>query len=111
MEDHTMPFVNLENIAGREIVPGFTARFVHSEHMTFSYWQVKAGAVLPEHSHPHEQVANLITGSFEMTVAGETSILAPGMVAVIPPEAKHRGRALTDCFIIDVFYPIREDYR
>jgi quercetin dioxygenase-like cupin family protein len=106
-----MGFVNLENIAGREIVSGFTARFVHSEQMTFSYWQVKAGAVLPEHSHPHEQVANLITGSFEMTVAGETRILAPGMVAVIPPEARHSGRALTDCFIIDVFYPIREDYR
>jgi quercetin dioxygenase-like cupin family protein len=111
MEDHPMPFVNLENSAGREIVPGFTARFVHSEHMTCSYWQVKAGAVLPEHSHPHEQVANLITGSFEMTVARETSILAPGMVAVIPPEAKHSGRALTDCYILDVFYPVRADYR
>jgi quercetin dioxygenase-like cupin family protein len=106
-----MPFVNLENIAGREIVPGFTARFVHSENMTSSYWQVKAGAVLPEHSHPHEQVTNLITGRFEMTVAGETRIIEPGMVAVISPEAKHGGRALTDCYILDVFYPIREDYR
>jgi len=106
-----MPFINLENIAGKEIVPGFTAQFVHSEHMTFSYWQVKAGAVLPEHSHPHEQVANLIAGKFEMTVAGETKIIEPGMVAIIPPEAKHSGRALTDCYILDVFYPIREDYR
>ena len=106
-----MPFVNLEDIPAREIVPGFTARFVHSEHMTFSYWQVKEGAVLPEHSHPHEQVANLISGRFEMTVAGQTRTLAPGMVAVIPPDAKHRGRALTDCSILDVFYPIRDDYR
>jgi len=106
-----MPFVNLENISAREIVPGFTARFIHSEYMTFSYWQVKEGAVLPEHSHSHEQVANLITGRFEMTVAGDTRTLEPGMAAVIPPDAKHRGRALTDCFIIDVFYPIREDYR
>jgi quercetin dioxygenase-like cupin family protein len=106
-----MAFINLENIAGREIVPGFTARFVHSEHMTFSYWQVKEGAVLPEHSHPHEQVANLIAGRFEMTVAGEVKIIEPGMVAVIPPETKHSGRALTDCYILDVFYPLREDYR
>jgi len=106
-----MPFVNLEDVAGREIVPGFTARFVHSENMTFSYWQVKEGSVLPEHSHPHEQVANLIAGRFEMTVSGETRIIEPGMVAVIPPEAKHSGRSLTDCYILDVFYPIREDYR
>jgi len=106
-----MGFINIENIVAREIVPGFTARFVHSENMTFSYWQVKEGAVLPEHSHPHEQVANLIAGKFEMTVAGETRTIEPGMVAVIPSEAKHSGRALTDCYILDVFYPIREDYR
>ena len=106
-----MPFIELSGVPAREIVPGFTARFVHSENMTFSYWQVKEGAVLPEHSHPHEQVATLITGKFEMTVAGETRIIEAGMVAVIPPEAKHRGRALTDCYILDVFYPIREDYR
>jgi len=106
-----MGFINLDNIAGREIVPGFTARFVHSENMTFSYWQVKEGAVLPEHSHPHEQVANMIAGKFEMTVAGETKVIEPGMVAVIPSDAKHSGRAVTDCYILDVFYPIREDYR
>ena len=106
-----MGFINIENIVAREIVPGFTARFVHSENMTFSYWQVKEGAVLPEHSHPHEQVANLIAGKFEMTVAGETRIIETGMVAVIPPETKHSGRALMDCYILDVFYPIREDYR
>ncbi|HOF06358.1 MAG TPA: cupin domain-containing protein [Syntrophales bacterium] len=106
-----MPFFELKEIPGREIVPGFTARFVHSQFMTFSYWEVKAGAVLPEHSHPHEQVANLLSGKFEMTVAGETRVLEPGMVAVIPPEAKHSGRALADCYILDVFYPVREDYR
>jgi len=106
-----MPFITIADRAAREIVPGFTARFVHSENMTFSYWQVKEGAVLPEHSHPHEQVANLIAGKFEMTVAGETRTIEPGMVAVIPSEAKHSGRALTDCYILDVFYPIREDYR
>jgi len=106
-----MPFIKTADQPGREIVPGFTARFVHSEFMTFSYWEVKAGAILPEHSHPHEQVANLLTGKFEMTIAGETCTLEPGMVAVIPPEAKHSGKALTDCYILDVFYPLREDYR
>ena len=105
-----MPFIKIADQSGREIVPGFTAQFVHSEYMTFSYWEVKAGAVLPDHSHPHEQVANLLKGKFEMTVAGETRILEPGMVAVIPPEAKHSGRALADCYILDVFYPVREDY-
>jgi quercetin dioxygenase-like cupin family protein len=46
-----------------------------------------------------------------MTVDGQTQILTPGMVAAIPGNVPHSGRALTNCRIIDVFYPIREDYQ
>ncbi|NOY99054.1 MAG: cupin domain-containing protein, partial [Chloroflexi bacterium] len=37
--------------------------------------------------------------------------LEPGAVAVIPPDVPHAGRAVTDCRIIDVFYPTREEYK
>jgi quercetin dioxygenase-like cupin family protein len=106
-----MPFVKLSDIPEREMVPGFLARFVHAERMTCAYWEIKAGSVLPEHAHPHEQVATIIRGAFEMTVDGETRTIKPGDVVVIPSGAKHRGRALTDCSIFDVFSPVREDYR
>ena len=106
-----MPFVNLAESGTREIFPGFKVRFVHSATMTFAHWSVRAGAVLPEHSHPHEQVANVITGTFELTIDGETHELGPGCVGIIPSNAIHSGRALTDCHIIDAFYPLREDYR
>ena len=79
--------------------------------MTFAHWAVKAGAILPEHSHPHEQVANVITGEFELTIDGETVRLGPGGVGIIPSNSVHSGRAITDCHIIDAFHPIREDYR
>jgi len=32
------------------------------------------------------------------------------MVVLIPSDAKHSGKALTDCTIIDIFNPVREDY-
>ena len=106
-----MPFIELEEFEQREMFPGCKVRFVHSENMTFSYWTVEAGAVLPSHSHPHEQVANMIEGMFEMTIDGETRVLGPGAVAVVPPNAVHSGKAIKQCRVIDVFYPIREDYR
>lgn len=106
-----MPFVELTRVAEREMFPGFRARFVHTERTTQAFWNIAAGAELPEHAHPHEQVSNVIRGRFEMTVDGETQTLEPGSVCVIPSGVKHRGRALTDCFIIDVFSPVREDYR
>ncbi len=106
-----MPFLNLHELEEKQLVPGFKGRFLHSENMTCAYWDIEADAVLPEHSHPHEQVANMISGEFEMTVNGETEVLRPGSLVVIPSDAVHSGRALTICRIIDVFYPVREDYR
>jgi quercetin dioxygenase-like cupin family protein len=101
----------LERQPPREIMPGFHGRLVHSDNMTFVHWNIDAGASLPEHAHMHEQVVNVISGEFELTVDGETQVLKPKQVVCIPSNASHSGRALTDCYIIDVFYPIREDYR
>ncbi|MDM8537359.1 cupin domain-containing protein [Desulfobacterales bacterium HSG17] len=106
-----MPFINLNDLNEKEMLPGLRARFVHTENMTFSYWNITAGAELPDHSHPHEQVANILEGEFELTVDGQAKIITPGDVVVIPSKASHSGRAITDCRILDVFYPVREDYR
>jgi len=106
-----MPFIDLESVEEREIVAGFRARFVHSDNVTLAYWTIDAGAELPTHTHPNEQVANVIEGSFELEVAGERRTVGPGSVAVVPGGTSHGGRAVTDCRIIDVFHPVREDYR
>jgi quercetin dioxygenase-like cupin family protein len=106
-----MYFQNLDELSEREIVAGYRARFIHTEKLTLAYWTVEAGAALPEHSHPHEQIANVLVGEFELTVAGESRILVPGQIAVIPGDVTHGGRAITDCKLLDVFHPARDDYR
>jgi quercetin dioxygenase-like cupin family protein len=106
-----MPFVRLDDLSERSLVPGTRVRFVHSEKMTTAYWTFEPGAILPAHNHPHEQVTNVLEGEFDMTVAGETRCIHPGDVVVIPPGATHAGKALTVCRFIDVFCPVREDYR
>jgi unsaturated pyranuronate lyase len=106
-----MQYTNLEEIEEKELVSGFKVRFIHSENMTFSFWNIEKGARLPEHSHPHEQVTNVLKGEFELTVDGESKRLGPGSVVIIPPNAVHSGKALAKSRIIDAFYPIREDYR
>ena len=90
--------------------PEWKGKFFSSDKMSFVYWDVKAGTVLPEHSHPHEQVAHTLEGQFEIFIEGERLVLEPGSIAVIPPNHKHWGKALTDCKIMDAFAPVREDY-
>ncbi len=104
-----MPFIEINDIAEREVLPGCKARIVHADNMTLVYWSFDPGTVIPEHSHPHEQVANLLDGEFELTVGGETRGLRVGSVATIPSDTPHSGKAITAARILDVFHPIRED--
>jgi quercetin dioxygenase-like cupin family protein len=106
-----MPFMQLDTISQSEPVPGFVGRFIHSENITIADWEIKAGSVLSEHAHLHEQIAYILEGSLELTLEGETQILTPGMIAIIPSNAPHEGKALTDCHLVDIFYPVREDLR
>lgn len=106
-----MAFIEIDALNEKEIIPGYRGRAVHTGTMTFMYWTVDAGAVIPEHEHIHEQVANVLKGKFELTVDGQTELLEPGRVAVIPPNIKHGGMALSQCELLDVFLPEREDYK
>lgn len=106
-----MPFISTDNIKAKEILAGAKAKFIHTNSMTVSFWEMDAGAVLPAHSHFHEQVTKLISGSFELTLQGETKVMKQSDIVVIPPHAVHEGRAIDDCVMMDVFSPVREDYK
>ena len=103
--------LKLSELELKELLPGARARFVHSDNMTLSHFEFEAGVLLPEHSHPHEQITNILDGVFELTIEGEPHRLETEMVAVIPPNARHSGKAITNCRLFDVFYPVREDFR
>ncbi len=106
-----MPLINLHNIAPKEIAKGYFAKLIHTEKMTFSFVTVKAGKVLPEHKHPHEQVSIIQTGLFQLTLEGNPIQFKEGELVIIPSNTLHSGLAITDCQILDVFAPAREDYK
>ena len=88
-----------------------TARMIHTGKITIARFNIKAGTQLPLHHHPHEQISTILEGEFEMNVDGVAQVCGPGMSIVIPSNAPHSGHALSDCVIIDVFQPSRDDYR
>lgn len=106
-----MPLIVLDRVPVREIFPGLRARLVHSDFVSHSWVEVDEGATFPEHQHPHEQIVNVLSGELELVVDGVTHRLTPGMVFVIPPNAKHSGRGITACRVLDAFAPTRDDYR
>ena len=106
-----MSFKEISKLPSKEILQGFDAKLIHTENNTISYLSIDANAILPEHSHIHEQITQVTEGELEMTIDGATKILKPGMVAIISSNIKHSGKALTACKVTDIFYPVREDYK
>jgi quercetin dioxygenase-like cupin family protein len=106
-----VPFLKLDDLKEHEILPGCHVRFIHSERMSFAYWHFDPDATIPPHSHPHEQVGTMIEGELEVTIDGVTRHLTPGCVLVVPSNSMHSVRALSRCYVIDAFCPVREDYR
>ncbi|MFI5170838.1 MAG: cupin domain-containing protein [Chitinophagales bacterium] len=105
------PFLNIDDLTQREVAPGFFGKFIHSEKITVAYWEVKQGAEIPFHDHVHEMMVNVIEGKLELTIGDKTEIIQFGTVGIIPSNVPHKAKAVTDCKIIDVFYPVREDYK
>lgn len=102
---------NWKDIPAREKGKGIHLRAVHSERMTVAHWEFEPETDLPEHSHPHEQLAILQDGDFELTVDGVSRRLQPGDVVVIPPNVPHSGRAIGASRVMDIFSPVREDFK
>ena len=79
--------------------------------MSWAFWEVEAGAEVPVHHHEHEQIMHVVAGEFEFTVDGATDLYHPGDVVIIPSNVPHGGKAVTACTLMDVFSPVREEYR
>ena len=105
-----MSFVKLNDLPELEITKGIRARAVTTDTISVLHVVLDDGAILPEHSHYHEQVVNVIEGELELTVSGEKYILKSGNVMVLEPNVIHSGRALTACKVIDIFHPLRADF-
>lgn len=95
----------------KELAPGLIGYYAHGESMTMGLVEIKQGSMLPQHQHVHEQITYILEGQLDMTIGGTLCSLTAGMFYVIPSNVTHGATAITDCKVMDVFNPVREDYK
>jgi quercetin dioxygenase-like cupin family protein len=100
----------LRNKSPKQLAPGLLGYYAHGKNMTLGYVEIEAGSDLPLHQHPHEQITYIIEGQLDMVIGGKACSLTAGMYYVIPSNVPHGAVAVTNCKVIDVFNPVREDY-
>ncbi|MEO6911935.1 MAG: cupin domain-containing protein [Edaphobacter sp.] len=69
------------------------------------------GWVGARHSHPHHQLVYVVGGALRVDVAGEIFDVFAGDSFVVDGGVEHQASALEASEVLDVFTPVREDYR
>ena len=105
-----MPFIDTAGLRVVERLPGWRGRYFHSPSMTFAHYEFTAGASIHEHFHPEEEVYEVIEGELELTIDGVARIVRRGLVGIVPANAPHSVKALTDGQAIIVDYPLRRGF-
>jgi quercetin dioxygenase-like cupin family protein len=104
-------FIDWSDVPTQLLGPGVRIRTPYGDRIMLSLVEIDEGAVVPPHSHPHEQAGMVLEGLLELTIDGQSRTLETGEAYIIPGNATHSARAVNGrCRVIDVFSPIREDY-
>ena len=73
-------------------------------------FRLSRGSNIPMHDHPHEQTGCLLQGKMVMTIGDDEHELEAGDSWSIEGGVSHGVQVQEDCLVIEVFYPVREDY-
>jgi quercetin dioxygenase-like cupin family protein len=63
------------------------------------------------HSHPHHQLVYVVRGALRVDVGGRTFEAFAGDSFVVDGGVEHQASAMEASEVLDVFTPVREDYR
>jgi quercetin dioxygenase-like cupin family protein len=95
-----------------EMFPGVVRRTLNcGEHTMLCEIELAKGAVVPLHTHPHEQIGYLSRGRLLFRIGEEERELAAGDSWCVPGDVPHLVTALEDSIAIDIFSPPRDEYR
>ena|SRR6185437_10305108 len=102
--------VRLAELPVEHLNPLIDRQFVHGERSMLARLILRAGSIVPMHSHENEQITYILDGALKFTVGGEEVVVRSGEILVIPAHVPHSAEALEDTVDLDVFCPPREDW-
>ena len=95
----------------KTVLPGIELKtLVYGEKTLLSEFTLRAGSILPSHSHPQEQTGYLIKGNIRLMIGEQTFDVMPGDSWSIPSNMLHSAEIIQDSVAVEVFSPLREDY-
>ncbi len=98
------------DVPNEQLNPLLERQYLSTEGVTLARFLLRKGVVVPEHSHPNEQLAYVLQGALRFRMGSDEVVVRAGEVLCIPPNVPHMAEALEDTMVLDVFVPARADW-
>lgn len=101
-----------KTVAPTDLGGGTTRKILsYSKNLMAAELTFPKGATGARHSHPHEQIGYIISGSLIYQEEGQKDkILQAGDTYYVAPNVIHGVEILEDTKLLDIFTPMREDF-
>ncbi len=94
-----------------KICPGIRRRTVTSGASMYQMMaELEAGAAMPEHQHPHEQIVHVVKGRMRLLVEGVAHEMTAGDSFYLAGHVLHAVETSEATTVLDTFSPPREEY-
>ena len=95
-----------------EMAPGVVRRTLnYGERTLLAEVSLTKGSIVPAHIHVHEQIGYLASGRIRFRIGDEVQELGPGDSWCVPSNVEHEVWTIEDAIAIDIFSPVREEYK
>ena len=113
MSDAGVGWYRWDDIDHEQMNKKLSRKYVTGKDVMLAQIFFDEGCLVPEHSHPNEQLTWVINGVLRFRVGeepGEQIDVRAGEVIRIPAGVPHQAEALEDTFEVDIFSPPRQDW-
>lgn len=113
MTDQQATLYNWKDIPREKVRAGVTRTGFRGEQVLLVMNWLEPGMDTKPHKHSFEQVVYIVSGRVRFHIGGDVMEAGPGSVTRIPPDVMHYAEPIggETAMNLDVFSPIREDYR
>ena len=105
-----LQYVPWNSVLLEDLTPLLQRQFVVGQEIMLARVLLKKGCIVPEHSHPNEQLTYILEGALKFWIDGKEIVVHAGETLCIPSNMPHRAEALEDTVDLDVFNPPRADW-
>lgn len=105
-------YIENKDVALTDLGGGIVRKVLaYSENLMSVELKFEKGAIGAKHSHPHEQIGYVISGSLIYQEEGkEDKVLSAGDTYYVAPDVVHGVVTLEETMLLDIFTPMRKDF-